>query len=88
MSPQVDPLVDKGVPLFTYLAKTQQLREKAVTEVKSYERDGEVVWLHDLPQGEEIRLASEGTELLSIERPERVDAPREVARSVSTGASL
>ncbi|MFJ4657965.1 AAA domain-containing protein [Nocardia sp. NPDC088792] len=42
-------LVDRGARLFDYLAKAQTIGRPRVQDIAAYQRDGEVLWVADLP---------------------------------------
>jgi very-short-patch-repair endonuclease len=44
-----DPLVERAIRLFTFLAQAQQLKNPGITDLDSYKRDGAVVWFNELP---------------------------------------
>jgi len=42
---------DKAVRLFQFLAQARRLREKPITDLKTFESQGTVIWLSDIVQG-------------------------------------
>lgn len=42
---------DKAVRLFQFLAQARRLREKPITDIKTFESQGTVIWLSDIAQG-------------------------------------
>jgi hypothetical protein len=44
-----DPRLAKAINLFEFLAQAQALRTRPVRTVDAYERDGDVIWLADVP---------------------------------------
>lgn len=74
-----DPLVDKATRLFTFLAKSQRLKERPVRDVEKYKRDGMVRWMSELPEHPAIRWSDAGTSLdeplIVIDRLERIEPP-------------
>lgn len=52
-----DALVDRGVRLFQFLARAQQLRSASTPTTERYERDGAVHWLGHLPAHQAVRLS-------------------------------
>ena len=42
---------DKAVRLFQFLAQARRLREKPITDIKTFEGQGTVIWLSDIAQG-------------------------------------
>lgn len=51
-------LVDRCVRVFRFLAAAQQLRHKPVADLSSYEKTGDVIWFHRLPEAETVRWES------------------------------
>ncbi len=49
-------LVDRARNLFTFLAEAQRLRVKPVLDVETYTADGQVLWIHKLPEHPAIEL--------------------------------
>lgn len=76
-----DPLVDQAVRLFEFLARTQQLKTSSPRTVDSYQREGSILWLGDLPDHPAVLAAHRGGDpepddaLLTIERVARLDPP-------------
>ena len=75
----VDPLVDKAVRLFTFLAKAQRLKERPVRDVEKYKRDGMVYWFNDLPAHSAVQWEQDasdpGEPVLTIDRLEKTEPP-------------
>lgn len=76
-----DPLVDRAVRLFEFLARAQQLKTSSPRTVDTYQREGSVLWLGDLPDHPAVLAAHRGGDpepddaLLTIERVARPDPP-------------
>lgn len=75
-----DPLLDRAVRLFEFLARTQQLKHAPPRTVDSYRRDGALLWLADLPHHPAVSTAHRGDPepedaLLSVDRIPRLDPP-------------
>src|SRR4051812_22125905 len=73
-------LADRARRLFDFLAAAQQLRLAPVRTVDAYARDGDVVWLGELPEHEAVAPA------LAQEAPD-TDAPLLVVRRVAAQES-
>lgn len=75
----VDPLVDKAVRLFNFLAKAQRLKERPIRDVEKYKRDGMVYWLNELPAHSAVQWVQDASDLgepvLTIDRLEKADPP-------------
>lgn len=78
-----DRLVERARRLFDFLTRVQELRRAPIRHVDSYERDGAVVWLHDVPSDAAVALAgqteglaiSPDSPLLTLERVRRLAPP-------------
>jgi very-short-patch-repair endonuclease len=76
-----DPRLAKAINLFQFLAEAQALRTRPVRSVASYERDGELIWLADVPAhsavGCPVRSAApeSGAKILTIKRVPRREPP-------------
>jgi len=75
----VDPLVDKAVRLFNFLAKSQRLKERPIRDVEKYQRDGMVYWFNELPAHSAVQWVQDASDLgepiLTIDRLEKADPP-------------
>ncbi|MGW4350759.1 AAA domain-containing protein [Nocardia sp. NPDC004582] len=49
-TPVMNDLADRGARLFEFLAKAQTLRASRIQDIATYQRDGEVLWVADLPE--------------------------------------
>ena len=71
---QRDPLVERALRLFEFLARAQQLKAKPPRTLDAYQRDGSVLWLGDVPHHPAVTSAARGGDpepdaaLLSIDR--------------------
>jgi very-short-patch-repair endonuclease len=89
-----EPLVERAVRLFEFLGRTQQLKGQPPRTVETYQREGSVLWLGDLPDHPAVAVAHRGGDpgpedgLLSIDRVPRLEPPlpRETLREWLTGA--
>lgn len=76
-----DPLVDRAIRLFRFLARAQQLKSKPVRTTESYLRDGAVHWIGDVPSHRAVHVAhrdgdpSTDGHLLSLDRVDRIEPP-------------
>lgn len=75
-----DPLATQAANLFTFLAKVQESKHRPVTDYSAYERDGQVVFFHSLPQSEHVRQGSPSSEddgyaVLTIDRLQEQEGP-------------
>lgn len=48
-APGEDGRLDRAIRLFEFLARVQQIKSQTPRTMEAYERDGEVIWLHALP---------------------------------------
>lgn len=46
---ELDGVRDRAIRLFTFLQELSNLRTKTIRSIKSYEQDGQVLWLADIP---------------------------------------
>lgn len=49
-TPVMNDLADRGARLFEFLAKAQTLRASRIQDIATYQSDGEVLWVADLPE--------------------------------------
>ncbi|WP_446223315.1 AAA domain-containing protein [Nocardia sp. IBHARD005] len=72
-----DDLAGRGARLFDFLAHAQQLRASRIKELSAYQRDGQVIWIADLPQDPAVtyRSAEPGTPFLVVEKVQVPSAP-------------
>lgn len=69
-------LVDRCVRVFRFLAAAQQLRHKPVVDLSGYEKAGDVVWFHRLPENPSVRLGrSDGASSVFLEVDRLVARP-------------
>lgn len=75
------PLVDRALRLFEFLGRAQQLKTNPPRTIETYERDGAILWLADLPHHPAIHSAARGGDpmpgdtLLTVDRVSRLDPP-------------
>ncbi|MFJ4657940.1 AAA domain-containing protein [Nocardia sp. NPDC088792] len=78
-------LADRGARLFEYLAKTQTLRMSRIQDIATYQRDGEVIWIADLPGHSAVtyQQADPGKPFLMVQKVtiEPVPEPESALRS-------
>lgn len=73
--------MDQAVRLFEFLAHTQQLKTKSPLTVDTYQREGSVLWLGNLPPHPAVMAAHRGGDpepddaLLTIDRVARLSPP-------------
>ena len=76
-----DPRVDRAVRLFEFLGRVQQLKANPPRTTDTYERDGAVLWLADLPQHPAVWSAGRGGDpeqgdpLLTVDRVSHLEPP-------------
>lgn len=75
-------LVDRGVRLFRFLARAQQLRTAEIPTTDRYERDGAVHWLGSLPEHPAVQVGGQTFEsaegdalILSVARLPKSQSP-------------
>lgn len=70
-------LVGRAARLFDFLAHAQQLRVTRIRDIDAYERDGEVLWIADLPDDPAVSYvgAEPGTPFLLVEKVHVPAAP-------------
>lgn len=71
-----DPLLDRAVRLFTFLAQSQQLRTPRVHDLASYAAEGAVHWLSDLPEHPAVMVGPvDGDLVVDVKRLPRTAPP-------------
>ena len=76
--------LERAKNLFEFLARAQQLKSSPVRTTDTYARDGEVIWLADLPDHQTVTSAHRGGDpeaeapLFAVDRVARVAAPEPV----------
>lgn len=76
-----DNRLDRAIRLFEFLARVQQIKSKTPRTIEAYERDGDVIWLHALPNHPAINTMAQGEDpdptdpMLTIERVPRLAPP-------------
>jgi hypothetical protein len=53
-APDQDDRLSRAIRLFEFLARVQQVKTPIIRSVESYEREGQVIWLHSLPDDPSI----------------------------------
>ncbi|WP_196054673.1 AAA domain-containing protein [Nocardia aurantiaca] len=69
-TPVMNDIADRGARLFEYLAKAQTLRMSRIQDIATYQRDGEVLWIADLPEHPAItyQQADPGKPFLMVQK--------------------
>ena len=77
-----EALIERARNLFEFLAQAQRLRTKPVLDVESYARDGEVLWLTELPLHPAVEFDIEAYRLTVARIPprEHPDPPERLER--------
>lgn len=71
-----DPVLDRAVRLFTFLAQSQQLRTPRIHDLASYATDGAVHWLSEVPEHPAVAIGNGDDDLLlAVERLPRLEPP-------------
>lgn len=76
-----DPRLDRAIRLFEFLARVQQIKSRTPRTFETYERDGDVIWFHALPNHPAISTmhraggADPGEPMLTVERVPRMAPP-------------
>ncbi|MEU5408685.1 AAA domain-containing protein [Nocardia asteroides] len=70
-------LAGRGARLFDFLAHAQQLRVSRIKDIATYQRDGEVIWVADLPDDPAVTYesAEPGAPFLIVEKTQIPPAP-------------
>ncbi|MEV0336113.1 AAA domain-containing protein [Nocardia sp. NPDC050717] len=70
-------LAGRGARLFDFLAHAQQLRVSRIKDIATYQRDGEVIWVADLPADPAVTYQSDesGAPFLIVEKTQVPPAP-------------
>lgn len=74
-------LLDRAVRLFEFLARVQQVTSQTPRTIETYERDGDVLWFHALPDHPAVKTSHRSGELdpsdpiLTIDRVSRIAPP-------------
>ncbi|MFE2997343.1 AAA domain-containing protein [Nocardia sp. NPDC059246] len=76
-TPVMNDLADRGARLFEYLAKAQTLRMSRIQDIAAYQRDGEVIWVADLPEHPAVsyQQADPGKPFLMVQKVTIGSAP-------------
>ncbi|MGW6729932.1 AAA domain-containing protein [Nocardia sp. NPDC055029] len=84
-------LAGRGARLFDFLAHAQQLRVSRIKDIATYQRDGEVIWVADLPADPAVTYqpAEPGAPFLIVEKTQvpPVPAPPRILRDWLAGPS-
>lgn len=88
--PVMNDLADRGARLFEFLAKAQTLRASRIQDIATYQRDGEVLWVADLPEHPAVTYqeAEPGKPFLMVQKVTIGSAPEpefELRRWLETG---
>ncbi|MFD7847001.1 AAA domain-containing protein [Nocardia sp. NPDC059764] len=89
-TPVMNDLADRGARLFEFLAKAQTLRASRIQDIATYQRDGEVLWVADLPEHPAVTYqeAEPGKPFLMVQKVTIGSAPEpeiELRRWLETG---